>query len=367
MLAHPPGRAPEAAAPAPTSHDKRAGQASAAVAPADTTGEAVGGGENSTSRREGQNGRPPDAAAAETELDGLGGPQRGPGASSSRTGDFADTDPQGIATAREADRTREGTGPGDAAGSGNATELPEASGQGERRDTVPESGDAEALRRRIAELEAASTKLETESAAKDAVIAEQHDAIEARDAAIAERDAALEDKDGLIASQWRVISELDYRIDDLAAGKAGPAADGAGPAADKADPEADNAGHDEDNAAPDTGLDGPDQDLVPDNPGTSDEEQAGQAGIDSRTAALPEQESEQPTGARRWQRLVPSNETAVVLTGVAAMGTTIANVTHQMGDGWYALVGAAVPLAVGGVAWVNKYWKKGGNGSQSQD
>jgi hypothetical protein len=199
------------------------------------------------------------------------------------------------------------------------------------------------------------------------VIAEQHDAIEAKDAAIAEQDAALADKDGLIASQWRVISELDHRIDDLAAGDADPGTEGAGLAADKANPAVDGADVAADSTAPGTGADRPEQGLVRDNPDTGDEEQAGLAGIDNRTADLPEQENEQPTAARRWLRLVPSNETAVVLTGVAAMSTTIANVTHQLGDGWYAVVGAAVPLAVGGVAWVNKYWKKGSNGSQSQD
>jgi hypothetical protein len=368
MLAHPPGYAPETTARTPAGRDSgQAGQASGHVAPADTAAESAGAEENGTSPREGQNGRSPHAATAGTELDGLGRQQHGPGGSHSRTGDLLDTDHQGTAAAREADGARQGTGPPEAEGPGDSAELAEAPGPHGLRDASPESGDAEALRQRISELEAANTQLETESAAKDAVIAEQHDAIEAKDAAIAEQDAALADKDGLIASQWRVISELDHRIDDLAAGDADPGTEGAGLAADKANPAVDGADVAADSTAPGTGADRPDQGLVRDNPDTGDEEQAGLAGIDSRTADLPEQENEQPTAARRWLRLVPSNETAVVLTGVAAMSTTIANVTHQLGDGWYAVVGAAVPLAVGGVAWVNKYWKKGSNGSQSQD
>ena len=48
---------------------------------------------------------------------------------------------------------------------------------------VGEADVTKALRARIAALEAANAELETKSAAKDGVIAEQHEAIEARDAA----------------------------------------------------------------------------------------------------------------------------------------------------------------------------------------
>jgi hypothetical protein len=104
-------------------------------------------------------------------------------------------DPQSTATGQETPASGQGDHPGEAIESDDATKLPKASSdQGEPQDPVEEADTTEALRRRIAELEA-------ESAAKDSVISEQQDAIET--------------KDSTIASQWRKITELDYRVGDL--------------------------------------------------------------------------------------------------------------------------------------------------------
>jgi uncharacterized coiled-coil protein SlyX len=105
-------------------------------------------------------------------------------------------DPQSTAaTGQETPASGQGDNPGEAVKPHDATKLPKASSDhGEPQDPVEEADATEALKRRIAELEA-------ESAAKDAVIAEQQDAIET--------------KDSTIASQWRKITELDYRAGDL--------------------------------------------------------------------------------------------------------------------------------------------------------
>jgi hypothetical protein len=361
MLAHPPGHAGETTARVPTGHDSRQkGQAPGRVAPADTAGDTGAAAGNTESQREGQNGQPAHAATAGTERHGPGEQQRGPGELHSPADDPPDTNDQGSATlAQEADSSREATGPREAAGPGNATELTGASGQSERQDTLSEPSDAEALRQRIADLEAANAKLEAESAAKDAVIAEQHDAIEA--------------KDGLIASQWRVISELDYRIDDPAAGNAESAAVNSDLRAERAGPEAGqvdqdpgkatHAGRDRAGAAI---PDGGDQSRMPDKPAPGDDE-AVLEDARARLTAEPSQESEKSKAEQGWSRLVPANETAVLLAGAVGMGTTIASVAHYMSDGWSAGVGAAITFVVGGVAWVNKNRKKGSDGSQSQD
>ena len=261
-------------------------------------------------------------------------------------------------------------------------------------DSVSEADAAKALQRRIAELEAANVELETKSAAKDAVIAEQHEAIEAKDAAITERDVAMAEKDAMITGQWRVISELGNRIDDLTAenddlkaeraaldggesdpaaqnaeaapGNAGSAAENTGPrAAPEAGKAAPHAGQEQRDAPP---PDGADQSLVTDRAGAGDEDQASQqADIASRNPEPPVRQEERPTGGRGWRRLMPSNELATFIGGGSTgLGITIANVTHLMSDGWSTTAVAAAGFVVSGVALVNKIWKKDSDGSQSQ-
>jgi hypothetical protein len=189
--------------------------------------------------------------------------------------------------------------------------------------------------------------------AKDATITAKNSTITAKDATITERNTVLAEKDATIVGQWRKISELDYRIDDLTAGNAGQVADKAAPDAGKERREV---------AAPD----GADHSRMPEKP-QSGEDEAALAGAEDRTSVQPSQENEKSTVMRRWLRFVPSNETAVLLAGAFGLGAAIANSSQYLSDGWSATAGAVITFALGGVAWVNKYWKKGSDGNQSQD
>lgn len=343
MLASPPGHVQEAAAHGiQAGHDsRRAEQAPGAV---NAAGETIGTGASSASVRDSQNDRSANAAAAGTELDAPGG-QRGLDGGQEAAGGLPESDDHG--TAREAVASRQATDSQEAAGPGNAAELAKESAPADRREPALEADETEALRRKIAELEA-------ESAAKDATIAGQHDAIDAKDAALAEKDA-------VIASQWRTISELDYRIDDLTAGKADLAAEKADLAADEASPGTRNELRDV------TTVDRADQSLVPDEPGTSGEEQAGEEGIDGRTAVLGTQEEKQPAPEQKRLR-PPSNEAAgFFLTGVAGLGIAVASVTHQLSGDGAVVAGAVAACIASGVPWVNKIWKRDTNGNRSED
>jgi hypothetical protein len=140
-------------------------------------------------------------------------------------------DPQSTATGQETPASGQEDNPGEAVTSDDATKLPKASSdQGESQDPVEEADTTEALKRRIAELQAsnaelkaANTDLEAESAAKDAVIAEQQDAIET--------------KDSTIDSQWRKIIERDYRVEDLEKENGRLKDEKAAPGAGEGDPE----------------------------------------------------------------------------------------------------------------------------------
>jgi len=400
VLAGTPGRPREApgGSDAPSRPDGRqAGQNQDHPARANGAVPTVAAGIDGIFVRDGQNGQSPYSAAADTELDGAGG-QRGLDERRVAVGERATGPPeepggQGTAPGQETPDSRQGTDSGRAAGPSDAAGPAEVPDPSAPRESVGETDVTEALKARVAELEAANAELETKSVAKDAVIAEQHEAIEAKDAAITERDAALADKDAVIASQWRAISELDYRVDDLAAenaglkkeknaletGKADPTTQdtgatpgNAGSTAEKgglpAGPDAGKAAPDADQKQQDASLPGEaDQHLATDRAGASEEEQASQAGIDSRTGAPAAQEQEQPTARRDWRRLVPSNELAgFVGGGGLGLAVTIANVTHQMTDGWSAIAVAATAFAVSGIALVNKIRKKGSDGSRSQ-
>jgi hypothetical protein len=258
-----------------------------------------------------------------------------------------------------ADDSGDEPGPADPAGPGGA------SGPDESSDAPRASEDV--LRRRIADLEAESAAKDTALASKDTALAAKDTALTARDAtigqrdavimardaalagqdaALAEKDALIEAKDAVIARQWRKISELDYRIDDLSAGQAGP---GTGPDAAKSAPD---AGQDRRDAATRHGTD---QGHMREKrkPG-EDETQVGD--IDGNADAVPSQAGKRPTPGRRRLQW-PSNEAAGFFSGITGVATAVAIGVHQLGGDAGAVVIAVVGAAVGGIVWRNQRWK----------